>query len=82
MADVTITRTITVTEAAALDAYAAANNRTRQEQLDHAVTELLSDATTYFQTNLKTLLPAAWVKATDQEKITLITQLRTIAQRP
>jgi hypothetical protein len=82
MPDITLTRTITATEQASLDAFAQARGLTTPQLLERGLDELILDATTYFQTALKNLLPAAWAKATDQEKVALITQLRTISQRP
>lgn len=81
MADIQATKTVTETELGALAAYAQAQGLTTQQLLDRTFDAVVSSATAYYKEALKTLLPQAWAKATDQEKVQLIASLTTIVSR-
>jgi hypothetical protein len=82
MPDITATITITAVSQLAITEKAAAEGTTVQQQHNMALREWVRGVTENFDSQLERLIPIANRKATDAEKVSLITTLKTIASRP
>jgi hypothetical protein len=82
MPDITATITITAVSQLAITEKAAAEGTTAQQQVNMALREWVRGVTANFDGQLERLIPVANRKATDQEKVALILQLKEMAARP
>jgi hypothetical protein len=82
MPDITATITISAVEQLAIAEKAAAERTTAQAQVNMALREWVRAVAANFDSQLERLIPIANRKATDAEKVSLITTLKTIAERP
>ncbi len=82
MPDISATITITDVAQLAIAEKAALEGTTVQQQANMALREWVRGVAANFDSQLERLIPIANKKATDAEKVALITTLKTIAGRP
>lgn len=82
MPDISASITITAVAELAIAEKAALEGTTVQQQHNMALREWVRGVAASFDTKLERLIPLANAKATDAEKVALISQLKAIAGRP